>query len=133
MQRVDRRIGAALTVLGAVVLWSARSFPAVPGQKLGAGFLPMLIGAGLLLCGLVLVLRGQRDPAGSSAQPAPASTLRDRVSALAIIVAVLAYIGLAERLGFLHKRFLYTKLEVCTKLALCKVHCTLLRRKCMIR
>jgi len=101
VQRVDQRVGAALAVLGAVVLWSASSFPAVPGQKLGAGFLPMLIGAGLLLCGLVLVLRGQRSPAGSSAQPAPASTLRDRASALAIIVAVVAYIGLADRLGFL--------------------------------
>jgi hypothetical protein len=36
------------SVLGLVVLWSARSFPNLPGQKLGAGFLPMLVGAGLV-------------------------------------------------------------------------------------
>ena len=89
-----------------MVLWSASGFPAVPGQKLGAGFLPMLIGAGLLLCGLALVLRGLRGAsasasAGTTAQPAPASSLRDRVSAWLIIAAVLVYIGLADRLGFM--------------------------------
>ena len=100
MQRVDQRIGAALAVLGAMVLWSARSFPAVPGQKLGAGFLPMLIGAGLLLCGLALVLRGLRGVSATALQ-APASSLRDRVSAWLIIASVIGYIGLADRLGFM--------------------------------
>lgn len=55
MRTVDQRVGAALALLALAVLWSARAFPAVPGQKLGAGFLPMLVGAGLLLCGLGLV------------------------------------------------------------------------------
>lgn len=88
-------------MLGAAVVWSARSFPAVPGQQLGAGFLPMLIGAGLLLCGLALLLRGLRSPPGAATAAAPASSQRDRLSALLIIVAVVGYISLAERLGFM--------------------------------
>ena len=50
MQRVDRWVSLLLAVLGLAVLWLARSFPNVPGQKLGAGFLPMLVGAGLVVC-----------------------------------------------------------------------------------
>jgi hypothetical protein len=48
VQRTDRWLGLGLAVLAAAILWSARSFPNVPGQKLGAGFLPMLIGVGFL-------------------------------------------------------------------------------------
>ena len=60
VQRTDRWLGLALALLAAAVLWSARAFPNVPGQKVGAGFLPMLVGAGLLLCGVALVLRSFR-------------------------------------------------------------------------
>jgi hypothetical protein len=60
VQRVDRWVGLALALLGAAVLWSSRSFPAVPGQKLGAGFLPALVGAGLMLSGLALTWRSRR-------------------------------------------------------------------------
>ena len=35
MQRVDRGIGLALTLLALLVLGSARHFPNVPGQKVG--------------------------------------------------------------------------------------------------
>jgi len=46
VQRTDRWVGLGLAVLALAVLYSARAFPNVPGQKLGAAFLPMLIGAG---------------------------------------------------------------------------------------
>ena len=79
MQRTDRWLGLALALLAAAVLWSARAFPNVPGQKLGAGFLPMLVGAGLLLCGVALVLRSVRAAAYAGAgrrRGAQARTLR---------------------------------------------------------
>jgi hypothetical protein len=72
VQRVDRWVGLALAALGAVVLWTAREFPNVPGQKVGAAFLPMLAGAGLVVCASLLVLRSFRarpGPAGEA--PAP--------------------------------------------------------------
>ncbi|MEO5696322.1 MAG: tripartite tricarboxylate transporter TctB family protein, partial [Burkholderiaceae bacterium] len=61
MRSTDRWVGFALALLALAVIQSARSFPAVPGQKLGAAFLPMLVGAGLLVCGVVLVLRSLRS------------------------------------------------------------------------
>jgi putative tricarboxylic transport membrane protein len=97
--RIDRGVGLALILLAAAVLWSARDFPNVPGQKLGAGFLPALIGAGLLLCGLALALRragGLADAAGS-----PAPDRAHSLSAWVILAAIAAYGLLADRVGFL--------------------------------
>jgi putative tricarboxylic transport membrane protein len=100
MQRSDRWVGIALAVLGLAVLWSARSFPNVPGQKLGAAFLPMLIGAGLALCALGLIVRSWRGRAYADHTATPAGT-EHFGSSLVIIGAVLAYIFLSERIGFL--------------------------------
>ena len=100
MQRTDRWAGLALALLGIAVMWSARAFPNVPGQKLGAGFLPMLVGAGLLLCALALIVRSLRAAAyaGHTADDARREHFG---SSLVIIGAVVGYIVLAERLGFL--------------------------------
>lgn len=87
-------------MLALAVLWSARAFPDVPGQKLGAAFLPMIIGSGLLLCGLALVLRSVRGR-GYAEQPPAVGAEEHFGSAVVIVGAVLAYIFLAERIGFL--------------------------------
>ena len=100
MQRVDRWVGLGLAVLALAVLWSARAFPDVPGQKLGAAFLPMIIGVGLLLCGLALVVRSLRRGAYAEADTAP-EVEEHFGSAVVIVGAVLAYILLSERFGFL--------------------------------
>ncbi|MCW5636166.1 MAG: tripartite tricarboxylate transporter TctB family protein [Rubrivivax sp.] len=104
MQRIDRVVGSALALLALAVLWSARTFPVVPGQKVGAGFLPMLIGAGLLACGAALVWRSLRVAArdGSASPGDEAARPAEHFSSAAVIVAVVvAYLLLAERLGFL--------------------------------
>ena len=90
-----------MALLAAAVLWTAQGFPVVPGQKLGAGFLPMLVGGGLLLCGLGLVLRSLRGAGYDTPAVAAGSSLRDIGSAVVIIASVIAYILLADRLGFL--------------------------------
>ena len=100
MQRSDRWVGIALAVLGLAVLWSARSFPNVPGQKLGAAFLPMLIGVGLVLCALALIVRSWRGRAYAG-HTATAAGTEHFGSSLVVIGAVLAYIFLSERVGFL--------------------------------
>jgi len=100
---VDRAVGVALAVLGGAVAWSARAFPAVPGQKVGAGFLPTLVGIGLLVCGVLLVLR--RAPAGEAApggaEGAPALARQRFVPALVVLGSLLAYVLLADKLGYL--------------------------------
>jgi putative tricarboxylic transport membrane protein len=100
VQRIDRWAGLALAGLGLAVMWTARAFPNVPGQKLGAGFLPMLVGAGLLLCALALVIRSLRA-AACAGQGAEGARREHFGSSLVIIGAVVGYIALADRIGFL--------------------------------
>ena len=95
MQRTDRWLGLALALLAAAVLWSARAFPNVPGQKVGAGFLPMLVGAGLLLCGVALVLRSFRAGAYADEEAAAVPGTEHFGSSLVVIgVVIVAPLGL---------------------------------------
>ena len=101
MQRTDRWVGIGLALLALVVLWTGRAFPDVPGQKLGAAFLPMIVGAGLLLCALGLIVRSLRGKAYADAGPRAAPGSEHFGSSLVIIAAIVAYLLLSERLGFL--------------------------------
>ncbi len=100
MQRVDRWLGLGLALLGLAVMVSTQSFPKVPGQKLGAGFLPMLVGVGLLVCALLLIWRSRQAAAYATQGDAPRAA-EHFGSSLVIIAAVGAYIGLVDWLGFL--------------------------------
>jgi putative tricarboxylic transport membrane protein len=100
VRRTDRWAGLGLALLGIAVMWSARAFPDVPGQKLGAGFLPMLVGAGLLLCALALIVRSLRS--APYAGRGDGEARREHFgSSMVIIGAVVGYIVLADRVGFL--------------------------------
>lgn len=99
MRNVDRWLGLALALLAGAVLWSARAFPAVPGQKVGAGFLPTLVGAGLLLCGLALIVRSLRAVYPEELPAEPGS--EHFGSSLVVIGVVVFYILAADKLGFL--------------------------------
>jgi putative tricarboxylic transport membrane protein len=101
VRAVDLRVGIALALLAAAVLWSAQAFPVVPGQQLGSGFLPKLVGTGLLLCGLGLVARSVRGTAYGDLVTAPSSSWRDIGSALLILATIVTYSVLADTLGFL--------------------------------
>lgn len=68
----DRIAGLAIAIFGAAVAVHASGFPAVPGQTVGPGFMPVAIGVGLALCGLVLAARSR--PA--AAPPSSAQWLR---------------------------------------------------------
>lgn len=105
---VDRAAGIALAVLGVAVFVSSRGFPVVPGQKLGAGFLPGIVGVGLMLCAVALVLRSLRGPAAPPASE-PASTAGPASPAepqrfgppLLVVASIIAFVALAEPVGFL--------------------------------
>jgi putative tricarboxylic transport membrane protein len=101
VQTTDRWLGLALALLAGAVLWSSRVFPNVPGQKVGAGFLPTLIGVGLLLCGILLVLRSLRASAYDGDEPVGASGGEHFGSSFVVIAVIGFYIVAADRLGFL--------------------------------
>jgi putative tricarboxylic transport membrane protein len=97
VRRVDRWLGLALGALAGAVIWTSRGFPAVPGQKIGAGFLPGLVGVGLLMCAAVLVVRSLR---GDESAGEPARRTR-RLAPAAAVATIVLYVALAERIGFL--------------------------------
>lgn len=97
-------MGVALALLGTAVLWSSRAFPAVPGQKVGAGFLPGLVGVGLMLCGVLLVLRSGRvraEPVVAAELGRGAGNAEHYGPAAVVIGACVFYILLADVVGFL--------------------------------
>jgi putative tricarboxylic transport membrane protein len=103
MKLNDAVFGVVLIALGAAVFAAIHGYPRIPGQNVGPALFPGLVAAGLIACGLLLVGGGLRERARSPwfvALPWLAS--RRHVAAFATLVAsVIAYIGLADRIGFL--------------------------------
>src|SRR5688572_20801620 len=56
MQLSDRVTGLFLLALGAAAAYGGWLFPPVPGQQIGPNVFPMVIGFGLILCGLMIAL-----------------------------------------------------------------------------
>ena len=98
----DALIGAALALLGAVVLWHIQDFPPMLGQKYGPAWFPGLIASGLLICGGLLVL-GRLQAASPQPLAEPPEWLR-RPRAVAAVASVIAgllfYIFAVDALGF---------------------------------
>ena len=92
--------GAALIALAALVLWHIQGFPAMPGQKFGPAWFPGLVAVGLGVCGVLLVRAGLRTHAPWVLFPQWMQRARPRRAIAAMLLGVLAYILLADRLGF---------------------------------
>jgi putative tricarboxylic transport membrane protein len=52
----DRVTGAMLVGLGAASYWGGSLLPPVPGQQVGPNVFPMVIGAALVACGVLIIL-----------------------------------------------------------------------------
>ena len=96
----DAVSGAALVALAAVVLWHIQGFPAMPGQKFGPAWFPGVIAAGLGLCGAALVFSGLKDRAAWLSFPQWIWRPRARRAVVAVLAGVLAYILVADTVGF---------------------------------
>jgi putative tricarboxylic transport membrane protein len=55
MQLSDRITGGLIATLGAVSFFYGSKLPPVPGQEVGPSAFPMVVGAGLALCGGLIV------------------------------------------------------------------------------
>lgn len=103
MKLNDAVIGAILVVLGLAVIVHVQGFPRIPGQAVGPGLFPGLIAAGLAVCGALLIASGVRHRAAQPWFVAGdwARSTRAIVSVATVVVAVVAYIALADLAGFL--------------------------------
>ncbi|HYF55972.1 MAG TPA: tripartite tricarboxylate transporter TctB family protein [Salinarimonas sp.] len=108
MRLSDRTTGLVLAAVGALAAYGGSRLPPVPGQQVGPSVFPMVVGVGLVLCGLLVALGiGSRfeepdpqpatGPAGGGGRPAPLGGLRVLVPPALLLFYVLA----SDRLGFL--------------------------------
>lgn len=103
MQLSDRITGGALVVLGAASAWGGSRLPAVPGQDVGPAAFPMVIGFGLMLCGVLIAIgvgrsfEVEEEPEENSGSIMARFGLR----VLAPPALLLFYMLTVERLGFL--------------------------------
>lgn len=107
----DRVTGLALAALGAATAYGGSRLPPVPGQQVGPSAFPMVVGVGLLACGLLIAARigrsfeeaAEADLAKSEAAKGVTPPVVDRRLALRALLppALLVFYALAvERLGF---------------------------------
>jgi len=106
----DRITGSAVAVLGAAAFFYGSKLPPVPGQQVGPSAFPMVVGAGLVLCGGLIVFgigRHFEEVAEAEVAEHSAPELLEPMPAwrnwLALLPpALLAFYALAsEPLGFL--------------------------------
>ncbi|MBW6399057.1 tripartite tricarboxylate transporter TctB family protein [Roseomonas sp. HJA6] len=108
MHLSDRVTGLCLALLGSLAFWGGSRLPAVPGQDVGPAAFPMVIGTGLVLCGLMIAFGightfEVEEPAEREEAPGLAKLLGglDWLAAFLPPVLLLFYVVAADRLGFL--------------------------------
>jgi hypothetical protein len=109
----DLLVGLAFAALGAFAVIEAAGLPSMPGMGVGSGLFPTITGAGMILFGLILALKGFA-PGAAGPPPAPAPDPRaeemgaaeaapplDVVFAAVVLGGLVALIFLLRPLGFL--------------------------------
>ena len=103
MKLSDAVFGLLLLALGAAVIAIVSSYPTIAAQRVGPALFPRLIAIGLVIGGLILIVRGWRARATVPwirFEPWVHSP-RHVAGALGVIGSVLFYIVAANWLGFL--------------------------------
>jgi putative tricarboxylic transport membrane protein len=99
----DAVIGVALILFALAMIWYTRTFPAMPGQDFGPALFPVLIGIGFLVTGAILVISGlarmRTEPLFSGG--AWLRSPHHVASFLAVVLGLLFYILISDRLGFI--------------------------------
>jgi putative tricarboxylic transport membrane protein len=103
MKLNDAVFGAVLLLLGIVILVHVQSFPRIPGQQYGPALFPGVTAAGLVVCGILLIVGGirARGTAPWFAASDWTRSPRHALAFLAILGGAVAYMLWADDLGFL--------------------------------
>lgn len=98
----DAIFGALLLVLGLAVLVHVQSFPRIPGQNVGPGLFPGLVASVLIACAVSLIVTSLRSRSHVWFEFLPwVRSPRHAGAFLAIVASTIAYIALANTVGFL--------------------------------
>ena len=108
MQLNDAVTGLVIVIFALAEIAYSSTFPALFGQAYGPSLFPILIGCGLLACGLALIARGLRERRRAGAQNAPWLRWGDwaydpatRINMMLVPGALIAYILLSDLVGFI--------------------------------
>lgn len=108
MRTNDIISGLVLIALSAFMIFLTLDFPDFPGQKYGPALFPRILGAGLILCGVILVFRGNSARRAGLPLVELADWTREpwRVASFLLLPAlVLLYILVSEQIGFIPVAF----------------------------
>lgn len=111
MHLSDRITGPFLVVLGALAAYGGSRLPPVPGQQVGPNVFPMVVGAGLVLCGAMVALgvgrvfeeEAEADLAAHENPRSPNQTQYGFLFGLRALIPpalLVFYAVVVERLGF---------------------------------
>lgn len=112
----DKISGTMLVGLGAAAAYGGSLLPPVPGQQVGPNVFPMVVGAGLVLCGILIAFGiGSTIEHEAEAELAahsdsvrveqPVSPLVKAAKTLLPPALLLAYVFVGDRLGFVPTAF----------------------------
>jgi putative tricarboxylic transport membrane protein len=97
--------GALLILLGLTIILHVQHFPMIPGQKIGPAMFPGLASAGIMICGVLLIINGLKARARAGErwwQPGDWVSSPRHLSAFVVFIGgVTAYILFAQAIGFL--------------------------------
>lgn len=105
MRLNDALLGALLLGFAAWVWWLTGFFPAFPGQDYGPNLFPRILAAGIAGCGALLVLRGLRAGGRAVTLEGWVREPARLLSFLFVPAAVVFYLLLSDRLGFIPTAF----------------------------
>lgn len=97
--RRDSVAGVIVCVVGVAAAAYAQTFPPMPGQRVGPGFFPTVVGLLLAGLGAGLLLAPSRPEAAVATTPPPAAP-RVSLGFVAVVGMLVFYAFAADRLGF---------------------------------
>ena len=107
MRLNDAITGGALVIFAIAEITYARTFPSLHGQSYGPDLFPSLIGAGLIGCGVILIVRGLLHRR-STQTPQPwiefealSTNKSAALNLLLVLAALVLYILLSTSIGFI--------------------------------
>lgn len=108
MRANDTISGLVLIVISTFMIYLTHDFPDFPGQKYGPSLFPRILGASLILCGVILIFRGLSARRAGEPWVIFADWTRDPgnlASFLMLPALVLIYILVSEPIGFIPVAF----------------------------